>query len=185
MPVPLNKIPPGLLDFFGIKSGEWGPRVLGQELLPHIDLTRWYLDNYALEVDSVVTASPFAASGNATSLALTSTTPIDLVSTGVIRVPQTEVWLLLEACVRWQFSAHAAQNGDFGWTVGGVHLPMLLSGDRVSSSTIQLAGARSLERPFWAAPGAVIAPFAYQIIVAAGGSITLSETRLRVARFRA
>lgn len=193
MAVPLNKIPPGLLDFLGIKSGAWGPRELGQVLQPELDLTRWYLDNNALEFGLTPTVAAFAASANFNALTIASTAPpIDasLLAAGVLTVPQTEAWLILEASFFWSFSAHAGSSVDFYWFVGsnipnggGFPLPMLSADVTASSATAQLAGVRTLERPIWIRPGQIITPNHSGVIVGAGGTVSLNSMRLRLNRF--
>lgn len=189
MGVPLNKVPPGLLDFFGIKSGEWGPRELGQQLVPTLDLARWYLDPYALEVSVLVTANPFLATLGGLALGLTSTSPVDLVVAGTISVPQTEVWLLLEADVWWALSGNAGNSGSFSWSVGALVPPGTTQGFVDSVAGAARWGSWSLDHPFWCLPGSVISLNANGLVIAAGsiqiGAGVPSLPRLRIARFKA
>lgn len=186
---PLNKIPPGLLDFFGVKSGAWGPRVLGQTLAPVIDLSRWYLDFHALQVRAQLQTTAYAASSNAGALTVTSTTPVDIVSAGVISVPQTEVWLLLEATIVWHFSAHAGSQSRFTWQCAGRAFPTRFMGFAGSTALIQLEGSDALASPQWLLPGEALTPYTHGVAVGAGGTVSLGvggvpEPQLRVARFR-
>lgn len=189
MGVPLNKIPQGLLDFFGIKSGEWGPRELGQTLSPVIELGRWYLDGYATEFSVSVTGGPiFVASLAAGTMTITSTTPVvdglDLTtSPGNIFVPQNEVWLILEASVAWFYTANPGLSGEFMWASRGNFLPSHTHGATVSDAAIGKQGSRSLARPFWSRPGDTLSLSNTGLVVPAG-SVQLSQPRLRIARFR-
>lgn len=55
MAQPLNIRPPGLLEFFGIKAGEWGPRELSQQLVGVLDLWRMYVQDKGLDFDLTLT----------------------------------------------------------------------------------------------------------------------------------
>lgn len=189
MGVPLNKVPPGLLDFFGIKSGEWGPRELGQQLSPTMDLSRWYLDNYALQVACVVPTSPLVAATNGTAMGISSTTPVDLISAGGFSVPQTEVWLMLEMMVWWNFTNDAGLEASFFWSVGGMPCPGRITGFTTSNAANQRWGYWCLAQPMWARPGDVISLNCAGFTRGAAGSVDIQAVppspRLRIARFRA
>jgi hypothetical protein len=181
---PLNRIPRGLLEYFGIKSGEWGPRELGQVLQPVLELRDWYTNAEALEVVATQPAGGvIGADTSANTVALTNTTPVDLVVAGNVVVPQDETWLILEAQCSWQFTAVAGQSAEYWWQFRGIGFPSALIGNVVSTATIVRTGARSLLRPFWSRPGDTIA-LAHGGIVVAGGTVTGFGARLRVVRFR-
>jgi hypothetical protein len=187
---PLNKVPPGLLDFFGIKSGEWGPRELGQQLQPTIDLARWYLDQYAINVVATVVGSPF---GNLapTNVELSPTTPTDisgLVVAGSLRVPQTELWLILQADVSWTLAAQAGgrasailASGTTLATTPSFTWPMTTSGHVTSDAAIAMRGHSTLRDPFWIQGGDRISCGVQGIVSAAGGCAL--DARLRLMRF--
>lgn len=188
MAVPLNRIPSGLLDFFGIKSGEWGPRELGQILQPQIDLFRWYLDNNSLDVLAVVGASPLGASSFA-QLTITSTTPVDicsLVTAGQLEVPNNECWLFLEADARWTMS-DAAGSCRVGFSSGQVnvtgqaHWNMLTQGWDAGAAGVTRGGCSTLQFPRWVLPGHRVTATMWG---STGGAATNQvTTHMRVARF--
>ena len=183
MPSPLNRVPPGLLDFFGIKSGEWGPRELGQTLLPTFELGRWYLDANALEVAcSFAAGGILAADAPVGGIAFTATVPpLNLITGGQIVVPQNETWIVLEASTTLDFSAVASQFGDAQWYSRGLPLPMRVQGFTTSDAALARRYTATLERPFWSRPGDPLAVFSNGIEVAA--STVALQARLRVVRF--
>lgn len=185
MAVPLNKVPQGLLDFFGVKSGEWGPRELGQLLQPVLELGPWYQNGYALEVAAVLPAGgAFVANTPAASIALTSTTPVDLVVGGTIPVPQNEVWLVLEAAVFWTFTVPAAgQFADAHWVFRGIHMPCAHpTGRTTGDAAVVSVGGRTMSRPFWVRPGDTISLNQAGLVIPAGTVIL--GARLRINRFQ-
>lgn len=186
MGVPLNRVPPGLLDFLGIKSGEWGPRELGQLLTPTMDLSRWYLDNAAIEVGLVINGSPFGAAG-ASNAAISVTTPVDLTTAGNLDVPQDESWLILEADLRWTTNdaagavAATIRSGAVGSGAGSFHWPMLVQGVNTGAAVVR-AGCASLERPFWVLPGHRIEVFHFGILGAAASASIIGHMRFQRCR---
>lgn len=172
MATPLNRIPGGLLDFFGIKSGGWGPRTFGQELNPNLDLLRFYTDPTALEISH---SSSLAVSTNTGAIPIASTAPIDLTTGGELVVPNDEIWFLAEADINWQFD-DASQIADFaiGCTVQGGSPPtrLLPMGAIVGFTTGAAAplrgGGRSLRQPYFALGGATLKIFQYGVTMTAG-----------------
>jgi len=184
--VPLNRLAYGLLDFFGIKSGEWGPRELSQGLQPTLELGRWYLDQNAQEYRWALAAFN---DQTATNLQITQTFPLDitgLVTAGELIVPATEAWLLLEADVFWTMNA-AGGSAHFGYNVGGSNeagpfrLPMQTMGFTTGIATILRSGAASLLHPYWCRPGARIA-IACDGVIGGGAGNSNASGRLRIMR---
>ena len=193
MPTPVNRIPPGLLEYFGIKTGEWGPRELGQQLLPTLDLARWYLDSSAQQLQATIGGNPWGADTNATVADVTGTDPVDVTTGGVLRVPQTETWLILEAGVSWQSSA-SDNDAQFWWVSGNAttgfqawpQRPMGYAG--VPAPASFAAGFRqsavSLTSPFWVPAGHTIGMQIGLVAIGVGGSVSISSAWLRLQRFR-
>jgi len=186
MAVPLNRLAYGLLDFFGIKSGEWGPRELNQALQPTLDLSRWYLDQNAQEY-----RWSFAAFNDqtATNQQITQTFPTDicgLVTAGELIVPPSETWLLLEADVYWTMAA-AGGSMHMGYNVGGsgeagpFRMPMQTMGFTTGIATITRAGCAALLHPYWCRPGARIA-VANDGTIGGGAGNSFASGRLRIMR---
>ena len=127
---PLGQLPRGLLDFFSIKSmGEY-PQRLGNEVVPTMELFRWYADqaaNTGVAVFSALgTLSPFTA--NIGTLDWTSGTgAFDFArGAGNTVVPQNELWIVLEAATRWTIT-----------DVGGSCDAALVAGQSTSDSATQ------------------------------------------------
>lgn len=193
MPTPVNRIPPGLLEYFGVKSGEWGPRELGQQLTPTLDLGRWYMDASALQLQCTVTGSPWAADANATLAPITGTGPVDLTNGTQLIVPPGEAWLVLEAGITWQ--ATASDNEAQFWWASGTTASGFQSWPQRPLGYAQhpapasfAAGFRQsgvvLTQPFWIPPGMTLAVQVGLVAIGAGGSVSISSAWLRLQRFR-
>lgn len=188
MAAPINRIPLGLLDFFGIKSMGENPQVLVPTLQPTLDMFRWFGDLQAIDV---FFAPPnIVANANPQSLAITNTGPVDLTDGANLSVPQNEVWFLLEGWIGWSFVGVGAAgcNADFGFTFTGISAvswapPMELAGFTTSSATINRSGRRSMVNPFVLPPGYTILYSHFGIDGLAAGSIS-PALRLRLARCR-
>lgn len=62
---PINRIPQGFLDFFGLKSLGRNPEVLLDEVRPSLDMTEWYLRTNAEQMRGFTThTAPFIAFGD-------------------------------------------------------------------------------------------------------------------------
>lgn len=180
---PLNRLPRGLLDFFGIKHGEWGPRTLSSQLVPTFDLLRWYLDTNALEIAADPPA--LAVNSGSTGISITNTSPVNL-SNGVdLIVPQNEYWIFLEASVQTIFSAAAGQTARTGLrsisSAGQLFLwPMASGGYDASVAAVQQAGWSYLINPVFVPPGSTIA---IQVWGAQVGAATIEfDGRFRLVR---
>lgn len=110
---PLNRLPKGLLDFFGIKSGAWGPRTLGAQLVPTIELIDWYTEPYA-QWFNVGTAVPAAAAPVGPGPAIEfagAVSDATMQTGGVCIVPTDETWYMHEFTAGYSFPA--LENGRF------------------------------------------------------------------------
>lgn len=154
---PVGFVPAGLLDFYGLKSMGENPQVLGNLIQPTMDLTRWYADSRAQGVFVVTTnpvTAPLAANLAASAVAIQATGPLNLSDGTDVIVPANEVWLVLEANVRWTFSAAAGQSANFQMLHAEqkgngtqVQWPMTVVGNVASSATTNLAGRSILDHP--------------------------------------
>lgn len=185
MAVPLNKIAQGLLDFFGIKAGEWGPRELGQVLQPVMELGEWYLHAYSLDVS--FTAAAIVADAGSGSVAITGSSPAEFFaevgSAGGLLVPQTERWLILEANAGWSFTAVAGASAQLSWRLNQYAPPQDLIGYDTSLAAASRTGTRGLTRPFWALPGYLLNVVQAGTVVG-GGTVTPTLLRMRLVRFK-
>lgn len=103
---PINRLPRGLLSFFGIKSAGRNPQVLTEELLPTLDLQNWYDEGAMVEaqVDPIVfNTNPVGGS----LIAPVSVSPVGTLPPTLI-CPQNEVWKVkVGSGVRWRFAPNA------------------------------------------------------------------------------
>jgi hypothetical protein len=157
---PLNRVPAGMLDFFGIKAGGWGPRELSQLLTPQLDLTDWYTQTNALDVSFTVTGSPFGNVGSSV-IEIATTAPIDLCTGGALAVPQDEIWLVLEADLTWLINAQAGAVAQLALAsgpliVGPIVWHQMVTGFTTSDATINRRATSTLLYPWWALGGDVI-----------------------------
>lgn len=109
---PLNRLPKGLMDFLGIKSGAWGPRILGQQLGPSIELLDWYTEMYA-QWFNVATVGGHAAQAPGALLPFAGATsdPTVINALGQLMVPADEAWYVHEFAAMYSFPA--LENGSF------------------------------------------------------------------------
>lgn len=182
---PLNKIPEGLLDFFGIKSMGQYPQRLGDSVAPTMDLLRWYADQRATEVRW--NFSNFVADFNAANVQIQSTSPVnlsDLVTAGALQVPQGEVWLILEADIFWSFTTAGTCDANYNSgelnTVGPQPWSMPLQGFTTGVAGVTRSGGRVLDHPFWVNSGHTIRAAVHGITFAAG--VVSMTGRLRLVR---
>lgn len=97
MPRPVNRIPHGYLDFFGLKSLGKNPNVLLDDVRPTVDLREWYLRTNAQAVrfnQQLVAGSAYPASD-------------PHIATGAQVVPAGE-WWYVHSCTLIVFSMAAA-----------------------------------------------------------------------------
>lgn len=183
-PSKLNRLPEGLLSFFDIKSMGQYPQELSQQLQANMDLFRFYADQAAEEGIAVV--SPFAAvSTNAGASALSSarwaaggltdfSEPILGTSTVV---PANEIWIVLEASVKWSFSATAGQefaatlmstNPGAGPIMGQVLCEVPGTGFTTSNAGFIREGMCAMSEPQILLPQSVLRIYHFGALVPAG-----------------
>lgn len=124
---PLNLLPLGLLDFFGIKSGGRYPQHLLAELQPGIDLYQHYLALAA--TTQLFTTAGVAGAINPGNLAIATAPglPSTVLVGGAIVQPAGEVWAITDARVQWQLPNEAAAYGAFQLVFdqpGGAYMPI-------------------------------------------------------------
>jgi hypothetical protein len=163
---PINQELQGFLDFLALRQMGQNPRFLQSEVQPILDLFDWYAQPQGTDVD-LATLNLVAASAGALDAAPT-TPPLPAVG-NILTVPQgsqvagvvgSELWLVLEAAVVWQFAADAAQRGSFGLKTGSgtgnFFWPMQSNGFDAGVAGVTQAGFATLLHPVWIKPGATI-----------------------------
>lgn len=113
---PLNKIPGGLLDFFGIKSFGQNPQYLEARVQPTLDMLLWYAQTNATYFE-VPTITLTVANQPGGTLEFPSSQPINYVTGGTLRVPENEVWFVHEFLVKTIYG----NSGDFGEFWPAIH----------------------------------------------------------------
>lgn len=189
MPSPLNRQPSGLLEFFGIKNGEWGPRELGQVLTPTLDLWRHYVSAFGSDdVDGTVTVNGSTATGG-TDVPLTAWTMPN--NTYPVVVPAGEVWYLDNMSINVVLTPGAGSNisavglaGTYP-NVGQLHLvPFTQPGERlVSDAGVATGIVQHQMYPYWLKPAQTLSLYwAGTIAATETGSfrITGRITRLKI-----
>lgn len=104
---PLNSIPWGLLDLFGIKSMGRNPQHLDKVVYPSIELLPWYVA--ARQTHHTLTRANLTAVNSANQFYAFSSATLGLPTT----VPQTEWWLISNYAMRWR-SGGATGIGVWG-----------------------------------------------------------------------
>lgn len=180
MGAPLNRIPNGLLNYFGVPSGTVGPRELGELLSPVLELRDWYMNFSAIEV-SLASAAVVVNTAAAT-LPLTSSTHPELITGGNLVVPNGEYWLIHESNFGWSFQAAAGQAARLWFSFNQFSPPQPVVGEVVSNATVAATGNAGLERPIWMRPGQTIS-LSHSGILVAAGAVTPFGGRMRLSRF--
>lgn len=154
---PLNRRAEGLLEFFGIKSGTWGPRTLGQQLLPSLELWRHYAASTSEQITMAATVAG-AATG-----AVTPVTPTVFVNIASAVVPAGELWYIDHGSLSGVVSAAVGSRltqlglGVFNPGLAGgttLHLPTRpIGADLPSDATSGAVAQTSLAYPVWVQPG--------------------------------
>jgi hypothetical protein len=167
---PLNRIPSGLLDFFRIKSMGQYPQRLGDTVLPIMDLFRFYADDQATEV--FFSGAQIVADTGTTTFSITSTSPVDITTGGVLLVPNGEIWIVLEGSVSWNMTTTG--TADFGLVGLGQPnglawlFPMSLTGFTQGVVGAARGGRRALDRPMFMRPGTQLAVYCAGVTIAGG-----------------
>jgi len=149
---PINRLPDGLLDFLGIRSGGRNPQNLTEQLLPTLDLTRWFKD--VQQFVDTANLDPLIANTNAGLIPLTN-----LVNAGL--VPQNECWFVLPGtAITWTFAVVAGlrirgnlviqRNPGVGSTL--LDLPCRQWGYDASDAAIIQSGGMTLTEEMWMPP---------------------------------
>ncbi|HEY6108081.1 MAG TPA: hypothetical protein VIV56_04175 [Gemmatimonadales bacterium] len=175
MGMPLNRIPSGLLDFFGIKSGEWGPRELSQVLQGNMDLWRHYVAANAIDIDGTIAqvAGPLAT--GSTDRTITWNFPPG----GAVPnpVPAGELWYFDSFTALAVLSATAGQRID----AFGIEFPQALPGQgfivpttpvqRVTSDAANVSAVViGMLYPIWCKPATTVS-LHFSGVLAAGGTL--------------
>lgn len=173
-PPPINALPIGLLDLFGIKSGGKYPQHFVEALAPTFELQQWYLeaqvDTYTFSLQNL-----FAASASANLIAITATTPALPIVGGQLVVPNNELWIVLPGTrILAGFSANAGQSIDVDLlhrvnaTDQFVWWPTRFRGFNTSDAAIIRNGIAVLDQTVFVPPGAQINGYHYGVLVPAG-----------------
>jgi hypothetical protein len=189
MSSPLNRQPNGLLEFFGIKDGGWGPRTFAQELVPQLDLWRHYVAGNPTDFDGTGTfAGP---TGGALLLDVAWTYPITAAGglTPTI-IPQNELWYWDTASIHLLMSTGAGSTLQFATIAesalspGAFHLlPFAPIEQRTSSGTVSVSQFTALMYPVFLRGGAQLQFFVGLEVPAAEtltARITARGTRMRI-----
>jgi hypothetical protein len=134
-PATISRLPLGLLDFLGIKSGGTYPRDLSTTLASTWDMLDLLAANHHSDIrnDTPVNAPNLI-------------TPIPLV------VPQTEVWYVPFFTVSATTIAAEAINGTVGVVGQGIPQPAFILGDSAGVGASITMNA-STKYPIWMGPG--------------------------------
>lgn len=195
-PSKLNRLPEGLLSFFDIKSMGQYPQMLSDELKPTIDLFRFYADQAAEEGIFVIVPFAAANAGHG-SVPITSAqwaagglTNFANAGGAATTVPDNEVWIVLEATIRWEFSATAGQeaqatlvaiNPAAGPAIGQI-ICDVVQGFTTSAAAPQRAGQSVQSEPQFLLPGTSIRVWSYGSTVPAGQVDLRGYVRIRRLR---
>lgn len=184
---PLNLQPRGLLDFFGIKNGQWGPRTLSSELVPVLDLWRHYVATNCIDLDSdnVVLTDSGAWLGSILSN--------DWLQGAPAVVPQDEIWYFDSLTILgalspgagstvWQLTARSSIPGGVLNAPFFPMTPLPQPVVSVASATQSVGFSVSMLYPFWMRPGTSF-EFLYSAQLAATETLAV-RAFARVARLR-
>lgn len=187
-PQPLNRLPIGLLDLFGIKSMGRYPQLLNTDVQPTLDLLRWYTESQALHFSLVGTSWTVGTVPLPTTTARLIwpgvTAPDSQgalpVSGGRVTVPNSEIWLVSQYSAAWEFdtAGQVAELG-LGYLMEGslaiTHLPTKLAGATVGARG---AGSVTVDAPFYLQPGCSLCASVLQATCPAGSIVIVGRTRL-------
>lgn len=177
---PLNAIPQGLLDFFGIKSMGQNPIDLQQQIIPTLEMIDWYA-NFKDEYAVSATPANIVLPNSSGFFGITSWAPGTIPSP----VPGGELWFVREFVVAATAMAAAVTNLEIApaYQVGafnGVHvLPFSRGGPTAGNAVLKGQRAACLQ-PFWLPTGATLG---YTLLSGEGTSTPFSAS-LRVVRVK-
>jgi hypothetical protein len=161
---PIQLIPPGLLDFFSLKSLGVNPGSLIESYQPTIDMLDWAMEAKALD-------SRFEFGGIASlSLAAASSSGAFNFNVNNPVVPQNEIWRVLQMTV--QVSLVAAEFSSlapcFLTPGGGTTAPYLVGqvADRYAGTAAGVLNVCFADDPFWLPPGSQLGVFVREQVCA-------------------
>lgn len=192
---PLNEIPQGLLDFFGIKSMGQYPQRLDTNVMPTMDLLAWYLAS-KVDIGMASTTAPLVANTGQTTFGISSaqwtTNPgsFDFAGAGVgtTTVPDGQVWMLEHCSIRWTMSAAAGDIADFSViAIASSVAPAFITltdgpvlGYTNSAAGLARAGARAMTRgPIFLLPASQLRVQCFGVTTAAGNVDYSVAVRIR------
>lgn len=187
---PINLIPSGLLDFFGIKNGGEYPQSLSNQLQPVLEMMRWYVAANALEVGSVSPAFQLLAPEATTSKFITATQPTNicgLVTPLRCIVPNNEFWYIDRWSVNWTINYSATPQSirvvPVTTPAGGapsIRVPCTFGGytTGIASAGIHAAGHASMIDPILLRPGTELTLLNEGAIADANGINANTQIRL-------
>lgn len=161
---PLNRIPGGVLDFFGIKSFGQNPQNLEAKVQPTLDMLLWYAQTNAfyMEVPTITLATTLGVAGGTVEFPATS--PTNLANGTQLVVPSNEVWFIHEFVTKAIYN----NGGDLGEFWPAIHeyptgitrpQPCTTSQFHVGTATYVRTAWASMERPIFVAPGSFICAY--------------------------
>jgi len=188
----MQRIPRGLLGFLDVKTGGTYPTALGGVLTPTLDLSAWYASGAELLTGVGTTVNDATVDG--TRINMTVTSPTNLSDGTLVRVPQTEIWLLPQWTVDPGVDIAGGDVADFGPCVAndnGFYMPpSMLAGDIKGEIGVigqdHFGPARSLlafPPGLFLRPGETMQMIVYQSLFPSAGSVQ-PRSRFLLQRFR-
>lgn len=184
----LNRIPPGLLDFFAIKSVGRNPQRLAPEVRATVELFDMYASGFCDEYQFLTAGNTGAVAAgftNITSVTGTSDISSRLIG-GVVVVPEDEIWYLQEGSTYCTLPAEAAAYGRTLLStsiLGGASegLASTFNGFDTGSAAAPRSSVTSVSRSTWLRSGR-------QLFIQHNGTnsvLTIAiSARVRIARLR-
>jgi hypothetical protein len=176
---PLNQIPWGLLDFFGIKNGGRFPQHLSDVLVPTFEMLDWYTSTKGQTV--ALTGTVIAASAGASTkndITVASSGFQTLIVNGQIAVPDNEWWIIRRGDIALTLT------NTFVGTIGvGMDFIGLQREQYVQGVIVGVATANSKQRivaipgPVFVAPGTQI-NFSYDAEMSAGTATLTADLHI-------
>lgn len=156
---PLNLLPSGLLDFFGIKSMGRYPQYLDPDVKPTFELSEWYGEFAVNTYNLTAAASPIGTQAGGTNAGWSLSAPVALpTSGGQIVVPDGELWLVRRYTVFWIIAAGVDQVELIPHLqrpqIGSVWLPGVNTrGPLVGNAGATVGNISTVEEPFFLRSG--------------------------------
>lgn len=179
---PLNRIPWGLLDLFGIKSMGRNFQHLSEDLSGTIDLLEWFTET--VTIDYALSRNNFTALTSEGFFPWASADPALPLVSGAVTTPADEYWLVRRYNVQWRFingtaafkSCHLAPGGTAQNNSNRIYTaPFTVAGLTDSSVIIDGSGGVAAWEGFWLMkPGMVPGMFAHSLILPAGEEVVVN-----------